>query len=43
MYRQGVPLNRLSTISYGQDDPVATNSTKAGRAQNRRVVVVVLA
>jgi len=43
MNRQGVPLNRLSTISYGQDNPVAPNLTKAGRAQNRRVVVVVLA
>jgi peptidoglycan-associated lipoprotein len=40
--QQGVALNRMSTISYGQDNPVATNKTRAGRAQNRRVVVVVL-
>jgi peptidoglycan-associated lipoprotein len=40
--KQGVALNRMSTISYGQDDPVAPNSTREGRAQNRRVVVVVL-
>jgi peptidoglycan-associated lipoprotein len=40
--KQGVALNRMSTISYGQDDPVAPNNTRAGRAQNRRVVVVVL-
>jgi peptidoglycan-associated lipoprotein len=39
---QGVPLNRMNTISYGEDKPVAPNKTKAGRAQNRRVVVVVL-
>jgi outer membrane protein OmpA-like peptidoglycan-associated protein len=39
---QGVALNRMSTISYGQDNPVAPNNTRAGRAQNRRVVVVVL-
>jgi outer membrane protein OmpA-like peptidoglycan-associated protein len=39
---QGVALNRMSTISYGQDNPVAPNKTRAGRAQNRRVVVVVL-
>jgi peptidoglycan-associated lipoprotein len=39
---QGVALNRMSTISYGVDHPVATNHTRAGRAQNRRVVVVVL-
>jgi outer membrane protein OmpA-like peptidoglycan-associated protein len=39
---QGVPLNRMNTISYGEDKPVAPNKTRAGRAQNRRVVVVVL-
>ena len=41
--QQGVALNRLSTISYGDKAPVAPNNTKAGRAQNRRVVVIVLA
>ncbi len=43
MNQQGVALNRMSTISYGGDSPVASNKTKAGRAQNRRVVVIVLA
>ena len=38
---QGLPLNRMSTISYGDTLPVAPNKTKAGRAQNRRVVIVV--
>jgi outer membrane protein OmpA-like peptidoglycan-associated protein len=42
MNRQGVPLNRVSTISYGADSPVAPNTTPEGRAQNRRVVVIVL-
>jgi outer membrane protein OmpA-like peptidoglycan-associated protein len=37
-----VALNRMATISYGEDAPVAPNDTRAGRAQNRRVVVVVL-
>jgi peptidoglycan-associated lipoprotein len=37
-----LPLNRMSTISYGDTLPVAPNKTKAGRAQNRRVVLVVL-
>jgi peptidoglycan-associated lipoprotein len=37
-----MPLNRMSTISYGDTLPVAPNKTKAGRAQNRRVVLVVL-
>ena len=40
--QQGVALNRMSTISYGGDMPVGDNKTKEGRAQNRRVVVVVL-
>jgi peptidoglycan-associated lipoprotein len=40
--KNGVALNRMSTISYGADDPVAPNTTRAARAQNRRVVVVVL-
>src|SRR5580658_636491 len=40
--KNGVALNRMSTISYGQDDPVAPNTTRAARAENRRVVVVVL-
>jgi outer membrane protein OmpA-like peptidoglycan-associated protein len=43
LHRQGVPLNRMATISYGEADPVASNATAEGRAQNRRVVVVVLA
>jgi outer membrane protein OmpA-like peptidoglycan-associated protein len=38
----GVALNRISTISYGPDAPVAPNTDKAGRAQNRRVVLIVL-
>ncbi|HEY8713654.1 MAG TPA: OmpA family protein [Thermoanaerobaculia bacterium] len=37
-----IPLNRMSTISYGDTLPVASNKTKAGRSQNRRVVLVVL-
>ena len=40
--KDGVALNRMSTISYGADDPVAPNTTAEARAQNRRVVVVVL-
>lgn len=40
--RQGVALNRMSTISYGAEAPMAPNNTRDGRAQNRRVVVVVL-
>ena len=37
-----VPLHKINVISYGEDKPVAPNTTKAGRAQNRRVVIRVL-
>jgi peptidoglycan-associated lipoprotein len=43
MNQQGVPLNRMATISYGPDVPVAPNNTRQGRAQNRRVVLIVMA
>jgi peptidoglycan-associated lipoprotein len=43
MYQHGVPLNRISAISYGDVAPAAPNDTPAGRAQNRRVVVIVMA
>jgi outer membrane protein OmpA-like peptidoglycan-associated protein len=43
MNQQGVALNRLAAISYGKEQPIADNKTRAGRAQNRCVVVVVLA
>jgi len=34
-----VPLWRMSVISYGEDHPVAPNTTTKGRAENRRVEV----
>ena len=40
--QDGLPLNRMSSISYGDTLPAAPNKTKKGRAQNRRVVLVVL-
>ncbi len=38
-----IPLHKMNVISYGKDKPVAPNKTKSGRAQNRRVVIKVLA
>ncbi len=38
----GLPLARLSAISYGETEPAADNRTREGRMQNRRVVLVVL-
>ena len=37
-----IPLHRINVISYGQEKPVAPNTTKEGRAQNRRIVIKVL-
>jgi outer membrane protein OmpA-like peptidoglycan-associated protein len=41
--KQGIALNRISTISYGPDSPAQPNNTRDGRAANRRVVLVVMA
>jgi peptidoglycan-associated lipoprotein len=40
---QQIPLHKMSVISYGEDKPIAPNKTRDGRAQNRRVVIKVLA
>ncbi|HEX2452356.1 MAG TPA: OmpA family protein [Vicinamibacterales bacterium] len=37
-----IPLHKINVISYGEEKPIAPNKTKAGRAQNRRVVIKVL-
>lgn len=39
----GIPLHRISTISYGEERPVAENTSRTGRSKNRRVVIQVLA
>jgi peptidoglycan-associated lipoprotein len=38
-----VPLHKMNVISYGEDKPATDNKTRDGRAQNRRVVIKVLA
>lgn len=38
---RGVAANRISTVGYGSRSPIADNSTEAGRAQNRRVEILI--
>jgi outer membrane protein OmpA-like peptidoglycan-associated protein len=35
----GIPANRIQTKHYGEESPIASNETKAGRKLNRRVVI----
>jgi outer membrane protein OmpA-like peptidoglycan-associated protein len=37
-----IPLHKMNVISYGEEKPIAPNTNREGRAQNRRVVVKVL-
>ena len=37
-----IPLHRINVISYGEDNPLAPNDTREGRAQNRAVIIRVL-
>lgn len=40
---QGIAASRLNAVGMGSTSPVADNSTTAGKAQNRRVEIYVLA
>lgn len=42
LVRKGISPDRLTAEGYGQQDPIADNSTEEGRAMNRRVSVGVL-
>ena len=39
LVRLGVAQDRLEAEGYGQEHPVASNATEAGRAQNRRTAI----
>ncbi|MDN3398046.1 OmpA family protein [Psychrobacter sp. APC 3426] len=37
----GIAPNRLSTVGYGYNNPIADNNTEEGRAMNRRVYAII--
>lgn len=40
---KGVSTSRITSVGYGSRQPVASNSTEAGKAQNRRVEIKIVA
>ncbi|MEM7630464.1 MAG: OmpA family protein [Pseudomonadota bacterium] len=42
LLRNGVPFNRIQAFGRGESQPVASNLTPEGKAQNRRVEIVIL-
>jgi chemotaxis protein MotB len=39
---QGVVSDRLSAAGYAETEPIATNDTREGRAQNRRIEIILV-
>jgi outer membrane protein OmpA-like peptidoglycan-associated protein len=39
---KGIKESRLSSVGYGESKPIANNKTSAGRAQNRRVEILLV-
>ena len=41
--QQGIASSRITAVGYGSKQPIASNSTSEGRAQNRRVEIKITA
>lgn len=42
LMQRGVPGNRVESVGYGFTRPIADNATASGRAQNRRVEILII-
>jgi OOP family OmpA-OmpF porin len=42
LVQKGIAVDRIETVGHGETQPVATNTTEAGKAQNRRTEVRVI-
>ena len=40
--RSGIDVSRVTTVGYGQERPIASNDTEAGKATNRRLELAVV-
>lgn len=41
LINQGISPNRMTTVGFGETQPIADNSSETGRQLNRRVVIVI--
>ncbi len=39
LIKQGIPDSKIQSVGYGESQPISSNDTKQGRAQNRRVEI----
>ena len=41
LHQEGIDGQRMKSVGYGMDKPIADNSSSAGRRQNRRVEIII--